>query len=686
MADREEGKEFGLEEAVEWVTIVLEKGDVVEVYIPRTNLTIQVDAWCSFVVLATSTQSDGSLVAEVRFLGCIDQEVSKLLEEEMNGRGRRGLLHFCPSQPCTEVVGDPFTIHVLRFRLWTMDGYKAVFFDAKLRTRVRQWLRREKDPDLGEDETPEGADVSELKMKKLAAAVAPRREKGAPKAGATKAPKAAPKSDGRHLTASMRSKLRKRLEEVKSRTGKTRAGEEEEEDFSEGPVPTTPPSEAEDSDCVLEELPTTGSRLEPRPPSLALAVAEGGKKKKKKEKEKKKKKKKKEGKEKDVERADPHGLEVVRVEAPPAAGGTRGISLKDLRGQLVKRAVITDRMKSQEKKTKRGKKDAAKRLREALTEVLSPKEAKKKKKKETKRKKRRILADGVIESLSTSSTNSSEEEDEISESSFEDLETPMKQRSRDKPGSVLRMLTQHVQEQLEQAATTEVSSGQDSLTGGVKILTYFALQIKPSYPTQLREMRDVSFGQRDGCTSTRRDRQGRRRLGRQIHGDTSVTYRPELVNSPLHGDFPPRGAQRRIKQFGFSHKETHQAGSQSPRHIDKRMVRLLSRSWQRWKGRMVWPWRCKRRWEGSERKREERKRQGKRKGQERRPERMEGEEREAGGEVRKGGGTLEGLAHALPSPGTEHWEEKASFEAAAHASTDLRKLGCAVAWFLARNS
>jgi len=65
---------------------------------------------------------------------------------------------------------------------------------------------------------------------------------------------------------------------------------------------------------------------------------------------------------------------------------------------------------------------------------------------------------------------------------------------------------------------------------------------------------------------------------------------------------------------------------------------------------------------------------------------MEGEEREAGGEVRKGGGTLEGLAHALPSPGTEHWEEKASFEAAAHASTDLRKLGCAVAWFLARNS
>lgn len=686
MADREEGKEFGLEEAVEWVTIVLEKGDVVEVYIPRTNLTIQVDAWCSFVVLATSTQSDGSLVAEVRFLGCIDQEVSKLLEEEMNGRGRRGLLYFCPSQPCTEVVGDPFAIHVLRFRLWTMDGYKAVFFDAKLRTRVRQWLRREKDPDLGEDETPEGADVSELKMKKPAAAVAPRREKGAPKAGATKAPKAAPKSDGRHLTASMRSKLRKRLEEVKSRTGKTRAGEQEEEDFSEGPVPTTPPSEAEDSDCVLEELPTTGSRLEPRPPSLALAVAEGGKKKKKKEKEKKKKKKKKEGKEKDVERADPHGLEVARVEAPPAAGGTRGISLKDLRGQLVKRAVITDRMKSQEKKTKRGKKDAAKRLREALTEVLSPKEAKKKKKKETKRKKRRILADGVIESLSTSSTNSSEEEDEISESSFEDLETPMKQRSRDKPGSVLRMLTQHVQEQLEQAATTEVSSGQDSLTGGVKILTYFALQIKPSYPTQLREMREM-FHLANVMDALRR--------GEIAKVGDALAARFMAIHQSLIDQnwstarfmeiFPLEEPSAASSSLVLA-KETHQAGSQSPRHIDKRMVRLFSRSWQRWKGRMVWPWRCKRRWEGSERKREERKRQGKRKGQERRPERMEGEEREAGGEVRKGGGTLEGLAHALPSPGTEHWEEKASFEAAAHASTDLRKLGCAVAWFLARNS
>lgn len=488
MADSEEGKEFGLEEKAEWSAVVLEPGEVVEVYIPRSNLAIQVDTWCSFVVLSVGTQPDTSLFAEVKFLGCLDQGVTKLLEEEMNGRGRRGLLHFCPSQPCSEVLGDPFTLHVLRFRRWSLVGFQAPFLDSKLRARVRQWLRREREAGDEADGLPASPEAEVETMKKPAAA-APKRVRKTPKAGATKPSKTTPGAEGTKLTASMRTKLRERLAEVKKTAGTSKVGEGALEEISDEPEPTTPQSEEDPFNYAQDGIPTTGSTLGPRPPTLAVAVAEGAKKEKKKDKEKKKKKKK----EKSAKDRDPAELVLAEaskaVEARPVED-TRGTTSKDLRGQLVRRAVMTEKLKSREKKHKRGKKDAAKRLREALTEVLSPKESKKRKK-EKRKKRRMIRPDGVIESLSSSSASSSSEAEEDSESSPEDLETPMKQRSRDKPGSVLKMLTQHVQEQLEQAATTEMSPGQDSLTGGVKILTYFALQIKPTYQNQMREMREM---------------------------------------------------------------------------------------------------------------------------------------------------------------------------------------------------
>ena len=139
MAEAGGPQEFTLEEKVGWSTLVVQRGQVIEIYIPKSNLTIQVNEWCSFVVLNVNTQTDGSMVAEVRFMGCIDGEVSKLLEEEMNGRGKKGLIHFCPSQPCTEVVGDPFTIHILQARIWNFEEFtEAPYVDAKLRARVRQ--------------------------------------------------------------------------------------------------------------------------------------------------------------------------------------------------------------------------------------------------------------------------------------------------------------------------------------------------------------------------------------------------------------------------------------------------------------------------------------------------------------------------------------------------------------------
>ena len=74
--------------------------------------------------------------------------------------------------------------------------------------------------------------------------------------------------------------------------------------------------------------------------------------------------------------------------------------------------------------------------------------------KKKKNRKRHINAEGVIESCSaTSSSSSGSDEDEAISS--DDLETPMRKRSRDHPGSVLQLLTDHVKDQLQQSATTE---------------------------------------------------------------------------------------------------------------------------------------------------------------------------------------------------------------------------------------
>ena len=483
MAEAGGGQEFKVDDKVGWSTLMVERGQVIEVYIPRSNLTIQVDQWCSFVVMNVSTQADGSMVLEVRFLGCEDGEVSKLLEEEMNGRKKRGLLHLCPSQPCTEVIGDPFTIHVLEIRVWDFDAFtEPPYMDAKLRTRVRQWLRRDRPTE--EDEPVEDADPLEA-MKKPAAKQPPRVRR-TPKAKVRKDPGENP-AGGKKLTEAMRDKLRGRLREVREKAGAVKAGDGEPEDVSSAdPVPTTPPSDLEGLDCAVAEEPRTGTILKPKPPSLALAVAEGDK---KVSKEKKKAKKKV-----DSTRVRERTDKLLALEDDLGEAVTSAITSRGLRGQLVRRALLTEKLKNNEKRRKKGKKDASKKLREALTEVLSPKEKKKKKRKKSgKRRKRRRLADGVIESCSSSYSSSSEEEEEDPSSSSEDLETPMRRRSRDKPGSVLKMLmlTQHVQEQLEQAATTEVGAGEDSLTGGVKIQTYFALQIRPSFQNSLREMREM---------------------------------------------------------------------------------------------------------------------------------------------------------------------------------------------------
>ncbi len=124
-----------------------------------------------------------------------------------------------------------------------------------------------------------------------------------------------------------------------------------------------------------------------------------------------------------------------------------------------------------------------------LSQILMGKSGKKDEKKK-RSKKRRKLKDGVIRS---SSTTSGEEDSEASQSAEtdEDLEAPMKKRSRDRPGSVLAMLTEHIRNVMEQSATADIPDEQLGVTGGIKVASYFQMHVKGQYPQYQRELREM---------------------------------------------------------------------------------------------------------------------------------------------------------------------------------------------------
>ena len=170
--------------------------------------------------------------------------------------------------------------------------------------------------------------------------------------------------------------------------------------------------------------------------------------------------------------------------------GIKDITTKSLTGQLALKAVGLAQERREKKEKKSKKKSTGTRALELLAKVLEKGSGSSKDKKKKKKKKRKILQDGTIVSCSESLDSSSEELEEDEPSSETDLEAPMKKKSRDHPGSVLSMLTSHVREQMDQASLLEVP-GKSGVTDGVKVASYFAIHIKPTYPTHLRELREM---------------------------------------------------------------------------------------------------------------------------------------------------------------------------------------------------
>ena len=174
---------------------------------------------------------------------------------------------------------------------------------------------------------------------------------------------------------------------------------------------------------------------------------------------------------------------------------SKGSTSKGYQGQLVGQALAVSQTKAEERK--RSTSSSSKlslALAKILTREVSKKKGKKKGKKEKKKKgrKRRRKGDDSEDDGGDSSPSSPSSSGEIgssvgdsnkseaSASSEEELEAPLRKKSKKNPGSVLELLVAHAREQLDQSASVGTGrEGDHYLTSGIKVMTYFQVLLKP---------------------------------------------------------------------------------------------------------------------------------------------------------------------------------------------------------------
>ena len=399
----------------------------------------------SLFIKSVANELDGSHAVEAYYMGC---EYEPMGVELANLFGRAAKhIHLCLSKPCI-VVGDRDTLHATRIRLWTVDNFEADYVGSHVAASLTVWRQE-----------------VEKAAKPKRRARAPPKEKGEPKKPPGGRGKTGPKPKGPGGKAD---EVKKR-EALKAKLKSLRGAHKDQEDKSPVEVPSGSDhkegdgSEEDSTGYSPSELLNTGTQLEDKP---------------------KKKEKRKERRRSEKDR------EIVPYEA------TRGSSTKGWSDQLLSRALAVKDVRDQARKKakkKDGKDKALNLLKQILTGGSEGDQKKRTGSKKKKSRKRRRLEDGVIVSSSVSSSGESSTKEASAEevSSEEDLEAPMKKRSRDSPGSVLSLLTEHVRSQMEQESLTELGDGRKRVTSGVKVTTYFHLHIKPTYAHHLRELREL---------------------------------------------------------------------------------------------------------------------------------------------------------------------------------------------------
>ena len=458
------GKEYFLAEEADWKSLNIGPGQIVEVALQTSSLGSYSEEWGAFMVSEAHLQEDGTLALAVQYLGATDPTEGTRIKDLFTAD--KGKLHLCGAYACPPAGAETAgTLHVVHIRGWDCaDFLAAVDYLSSAEKRKAKTLHGTV---VGPVQPKKPAPRRAPKVAKSKAVGADPRKKGEEDKGPP-APATPGAGVGPALAEEMKERLRQRLKTIRQsgvtgdNNGKEDPPEESEEEPQGGGSPFYEPSEPVETPDGLG----VGDALR-RPPRSQMALEDG------------------------------HHLHPGRRKTQETREeATRESGLANLKDQLVKRAVQTARLKTKKqgkkKKEKASKGEKAIRsLTSALQQIISGNKSSSSKKEKRKHKRRRVTRpDGTIESYSMSSSDSSSSGKEEGDSDT-DLEAPMRKKSLKKPGSVLSLLTSHVRETLEQGATTSVGDEPNSMTSGVKILTYFMLHLKPLFANHLRELREL---------------------------------------------------------------------------------------------------------------------------------------------------------------------------------------------------
>eukprot|EP00435_Cladocopium_sp_Y103_P042351 s553_g11.t1 len=419
-----EGELVTVEDGAKWTTLAPTVGQIVEVNMCKTNRFVMADSecWAAFFIRSVHNELDGSYVLEVNYMGCEDDTEHAALEALFKGGPQH--IHLCLSVPCVVIGHDIDALHATAIRVWSTANFTADYVPARMENMVKLWQKELASAGAPKRRARPGAKAKTEPKKPGAGARAPKASAG--KAKTTKG-----------LDDKQKAKLQEKLKRVrKLREDGTKA--------AASPEPIEDDSEEDGDDG-------SGTRSSGYSPTPALDTGStlqppGQPEKKKKEK-------------------DPSAKKGTLA----LYKGTRGNTTRGLTGQLVQQALAVQDVREKERRRKSKKKDSAKDAINLLRKILTGADGKKEKEKKKKKKRKRKLSDGVIVSSSDSSQSTSQtEKQEVHEvSSDEDLEAPLRKKSRDSPGSVLSLLTEHVREQMQQEAVTEVHGHPPGIGGSI---------------------------------------------------------------------------------------------------------------------------------------------------------------------------------------------------------------------------
>ncbi len=262
------GREVSIDDTAAWEALTPLAGQVIEVDMNSTSLTVLHDSWAGFFIDKVEIHLEGSVTLHTRLIDAEDQTISDALGE-FSDSGRFAI-HLCRSRPCAEVGHEQDgKLHVTKVKIFSFADYidSADYVGAGPKKLARGWNRylvkkREDDALRARGEAEKGGAPAKEPAR------APKRRATLPAKSTTPTELGEGGGGPPPVSEEMRFKLKEKLKSVKARI--IPAAEKS------GGIEATSPIEEDSKSLseqeVIDSVPespklTGGTSLVPRPPA-----------------------------------------------------------------------------------------------------------------------------------------------------------------------------------------------------------------------------------------------------------------------------------------------------------------------------------------------------------------------------------------------------------------------------------